>query len=109
MKFAVIQTGGKQYVAQIGDILKIEKIIPEEGKTLAVEDKVTFEEVLLIDEDGETKLGTPFIPGSSVGGVLMEIGRSRKVITRKYKAKARYRNVKGHRQPFMKVRIESIK
>ncbi len=108
MKFAVIQTGGKQYIVKQGDSIKIEKLIPSEGE-ITEGSKVNFDEVLLVDENEDTKMGTPFVEGTSVSGVVTEVGRSKKVITAKYKAKVRYRNKKGHRQPFMKVRIESIK
>lgn len=108
MQFAVIQTGGKQYIVKPGDVVQIEKLLDPE-KELAEGDKVTFKEVLLVDDGDSTTTGTPFIEGASVSGVIVEKGRADKVIIQKYKAKVRFRNKKGHRQPFMKVRIESIK
>lgn len=108
MEFAVIQTGGKQYIVKPGDVVQIEKLIVSD-KELMEGDKVTFSEVLLVDDGDSTTTGAPFIDGASVAGVIVEKGREKKVITQKYKAKVRYRNKKGHRQPFMKVRIESIK
>lgn len=109
MKFAVIQTGGKQYVVRPGDVLKVEKLADSAGKLFAEGGKVSFDEVLLVDDEGATKIGKPFIDGTSVSGIVVSNGRARKVITQKYKAKVRYRNKKGHRQPFTEVRIENIK
>ena len=109
MKFAVIQTGGKQYVVKQGDTIKIEKLIPTTDKEIVEGSKVSFDEVLLVSEGDEANIGTPFVEGSSVSGLVVEVGRSKKVIIAKYKAKVRYRNKKGHRQPFMKVKIENIK
>lgn len=109
MELAIIQTGGKQYIVKVGDTIKIEKIIPAAGTELSVGSKISFNEVILKDDGAAAILGAPFIQNGSVAGVITEIGRSKKVITAKYKAKVRYRNKKGHRQPFMKVRIEEIK
>ncbi|HRY62419.1 MAG TPA: 50S ribosomal protein L21 [Candidatus Paceibacterota bacterium] len=108
MKFAVIQTGGKQYIVKPGDVIKVEKLT-ENDKLVPEGGKIKFDEVLLVDDEGNTKLGTPFINGSSVSSVVVSNGRGRKVITQKYKAKVRFRNKKGHRQPFTQVRIEEIK
>lgn len=109
MKFAVIQTGGKQYIVKPGDVIKVEKLTSSDGKLVPEGGKIKFDEVLLVDEDNNTKIGTPFVEGVSVSSVVVENGRARKVITQKYKAKVRYRNKKGHRQPFTQIRIEEIK
>lgn len=106
MEFAVIQTGGKQYTVSKGDVVSIEKLTGEykEG------DKVTFDQVLLVDDGKNTTIGTPFISNASVKGTITEIGRSAKVLVVKYKQKSRSgwtRN--GHRQPFFKVKIDSLK
>ncbi|HBM45930.1 MAG: 50S ribosomal protein L21 [Parcubacteria group bacterium GW2011_GWF2_38_76] len=108
MKFAVIQTGGKQYIVKPGDVIKVEKLT-QDGTLVPEGGKIKFDEVLLVDDEGTTKIGTPFIEGASVSSVVVENGRGRKVITQKYKAKVRYRNKKGHRQPFTQVKIEDIK
>ena len=104
-EFAVIKTGGKQYVVSEGDVITIEKLTGEfkEG------DKVTFEEVLLTDNGTDTTLGAPFIKGAKVVGTLSEIGRGKKIEVVKYKAKSRYLKRRGHRQPFFKVKIETLK
>lgn len=103
--FAVVQTGGKQYRVWEGQTLTIEKL-PGELKRGA---KIAFDSVLLKDDGTSTKVGTPFISGAKVEATLEEEGKGEKVIVIKYKAKSRYFKKRGHRQPFMKVKISSIK
>ncbi len=105
MEFAVIKTGGKQYRVSEGDLVSIEKIKGE----FKVTDKVTFNEVLLVDDGKDTTIGTPFIVGAKVEAEIIEIGRARKILVMKYKQKSRYLRRNGHRQPFFKVKIISIK
>lgn len=105
MEFAVIETGGKQYKASVGGLLSVEKIKGEYKKG----DKVAFDKVLLVDDGKDTTIGTPYIDGAKVEGELVEIGRSRKVLVVKYKQKSRYLKRNGHRQPFFKIKITSIK
>ena len=104
MDFAIIETGGKQYGVAAGDVVKIEKIKGEfkEG------DKVSFDKVLLV-EGAEVSVGAPYVAGVAVSGTISEIGRSKKVTVIKYKQKSRYFKKNGHRQPFFKVKIETIK
>ena len=108
MEFAVIQTGGKQYKVSKGSLVSIEKI-----KTTGVEykkgDKLIFDKVLLVDDGKDTTIGTPYIKGAKVDAEIVEIGRAKKVMVVKYKQKSRYLKRNGHRQPFFKVRITSIK
>lgn len=106
MEFAIIQTGGKQYSVSKGDVISIEKLAGsyKEG------DKVVFDKVLLWDNGSDTTIGTPYIPKAEVKGTITEIGREAKVLVVKYKQKSRSgwkRN--GHRQPFFKVKIDSLK
>ncbi len=105
MDFAVIQTGGKQYKVSEGDILKIEKIKGD----LAVHSKITFDKVLLLNDTKGPTIGTPFIPTAKVEATLEQIGRNKTVDVIKYKQKSRYFKKYGHRQPWFKVRIDSIK
>ena len=105
MEFAVIKTGGKQYKVSKGDSIKIEKL----SDSAKVGDKVAFEEVLLVDNGTDTTLGTPFIKGAKVEGVIEEIGKLPTVTVIHYKQKSRYFKKNGHRQPFFKVTINSIK
>lgn len=103
MKFAVIQTGGKQYRVREGQSLKIEKVDIEAGKP------VIFDAVLLArDEKGLLQIGKPFIEGMRVTGEIEKQDKNPKIIIFKYKAKKRYRKKTGHRQPFSLVKIAKI-
>jgi len=104
MEFAVIQTGGKQYKVSKGSTVAIEKI----KGTFAKGDKVSFDQVLLVDDGADTTIGTPYIKGAKVDAEIVEIGRARKLLVLKYKQKSRYLKRNGHRQPFFKVKITSI-
>ncbi len=84
--------------------MNIEKLELEEGKP------VEFEVLLVSDDEGkDVKVGTPIVEGAKVTGQVLEQGRAKKVSVIKYKPKSRYRRNVGHRQPFTKVKIESIK
>lgn len=104
-EFAVIATGGKQYVVSAGATIKIEKLAGEHKEG----DKVTFDKVLIVDSGSDTTVGTPYIAGAKVTGELVKSARDKKVETIKYKQKSRYFIRRGHRQPFFLVKIESIK
>ena len=99
--YAVIETGGKQYRVQEGDVITVEKLKAEAG------DKVTFDKVLLMSDGKEVKVGTPYLDAAVTGSVV-ENGRGQKVIIFKYKAKKDYRKKQGHRQPYTMVKIESL-
>lgn len=96
---AVILTGGKQYYVSEGDVIYIEKLDANEG------DKVTFDKVLMVDNN----VGTPYVDGASVVGNVVKNGKQKKIIVYKYNAKKKYRKKQGHRQPYTKVEIKSIK
>lgn len=101
-KIAVIKTGGKQYRVQEGEVVRIEKLDQK------VNDKVTFETLLVADADGkEVNIGTPSL-GEKVTGEIVEEGKDDKVTVVKYKSKTRYKRTLGHRQPYMAVKITSI-
>jgi len=106
MEFAVIETGGKQYLVRPGDILEVEKL--SEVAEGVSGDKLTFGKVLLVDSGTETTVGTPYIDGAKVLASLVENGRSKKITVIKYKPKVRYRIKNGHRQYYTKVKIEKI-
>lgn len=118
---AVIKTGGKQYVVSKGDIITIEKLSPTaaEGgsgdaakaassRDLKTGDTVVFNEVLLVDNGSDTTIGAPAIKGAEVKGTVVLAGLGKKVEVVKYKPKSRYYKRKGHRQPVLKVKIDSI-
>lgn len=109
MELAVIKTGGKQYVVAPGDVVTIEKL----GRGAATQDlkkgdSVTFSEVLMTDNGKATNFGTPAIDGASVTGTVQVVGRAPKIDVVKYKAKSRYLKRRGHRQPYIKVKIDKI-
>lgn len=99
--YAIIKTGGKQYKAEVGQAIYVEKLDVEEGAT------VTFDQVILVAGD-ETKIGTPVVEGASVSGKVEKQGREKKVVTYKYKPKKHSHQKKGHRQPYTKVTIDAI-
>ncbi|UCC40980.1 MAG: 50S ribosomal protein L21 [Candidatus Aminicenantes bacterium] len=100
--FAVIKTGGKQYRVQVGDILQIEKLIVEEGQ------KVTFDQVLLIEDNGKTLIGTPFVEDAQVTGEIIENFKDKKVIVFKKKRRKQYKRKRGHRQELTRIKIDEI-
>jgi large subunit ribosomal protein L21 len=100
--FAIIKTGGKQYRVQQGDILSVEKL-PAGPKQ-----KVLFDQVLLIAEDNETLIGTPFLEKAAVRAEIIEDFKDDKVIVFKKKRRKQYRRTRGHRQPQTRVKILNI-
>ncbi len=100
--FAVIKTGGKQYLVEPGKKIKIEKLEVEEGK------EVIFDQVLLLEKGKKLEIGTPLVEGAKVVGKVLTQGKGDKVIAFKYKAKKRYHVKKGHRQQFTEVEITKI-
>ena len=100
--YAVIQTGGKQYRVQQGDVIFVEKIDAQ------ADEAVTFDEVLLVGNDGETKIGTPVVAGAKVEGKVLAQVKSKKIVVYKYKAKKNERKKQGHRQPYTKVEITAV-
>lgn len=110
MEFAVIKTGGKQYVVSKGDLVTIEKLgRGSKTQDLKRGDSLTFEEVLLTDDGKTTNVGKPMIAGAKVTATVFSVGRLPKVEVVKYKAKSNYLKRRGHKQPFIKVKIDSIK
>ncbi|MEK7643849.1 MAG: 50S ribosomal protein L21 [Patescibacteria group bacterium] len=103
--FAVIQTGGKQYLVKTGDTLKIEKLAVEAGKAMV------FDKVLLTanDDGAGVAVGHPYLDGVAVEAEVLEQGKADKIRVVKYKRKTRYRRVIGHRQPFTKIKVGAIK
>ncbi|MEE4184749.1 MAG: 50S ribosomal protein L21 [Gammaproteobacteria bacterium] len=100
--YAVFKTGGKQYRAAKGDKLKIEKLDAAEG------DSVEFDEVLLVGEGDDVKVGTPVLTGSKVAGKVVAQARHKKIEVIKFRRRQNYRRTHGHRQPFTLVEITDI-
>lgn len=100
--FAIIETGGKQYKVQEGDVIYIEKLDNSEGEN------VTFDRVLAVSGSEGLVTGAPVVSGAKVTGKVEKQGRGKKIIVYKFKAKKNYRRKQGHRQPYTKVTIEKI-
>ncbi len=100
--YAVIETGGKQYRVQEGDVITIEKLAVEP------EAKVVFDKVLVMGEGADIQVGAPYIEGTKVYGSVLENGKGKKVIIFKYKSKKDYRKKQGHRQPYTMVQITGL-
>ncbi|MCR9139832.1 MAG: 50S ribosomal protein L21 [Alphaproteobacteria bacterium] len=100
--FAVIKTGGKQYTVAADDLLKVEKVAGEAG------DIVEFNEVLMVGEGADAKIGMPFVDGALVTAEVVQQGRARKVIAFKKRRRQNSKRTRGHRQHQTTVRISEI-
>lgn len=103
-EYAIVETGGKQYIVAAGDQLKVEIM----GDDVKIGDTINLDKVLLTDNGATTTLGTPYIANSTVTAKVLDIAKEKKVTVIKYKQKSRYFVKKGHRQTLMKVEILSI-
>ena len=101
--YAVIEACGKQYKVEEKDVVFFEKLDAEEGK------KVTFDKVILVSDDGKVQVGNPYVKGVKVEGKVVAHGKGKKIIVFKMKPKKNERKKQGHRQPYTKVEITSIK
>jgi large subunit ribosomal protein L21 len=100
--YAVFRTGGKQYRAATGDVLRLEKIDAEEGAT------IEFDEVLLVGEGADVKVGSPLLDGGSVSAKVLRQGKTRKVPVVKFRRRQNYLRQGSHRQQFTEVEITGI-
>ena len=100
--YAVIETGGKQYRVQEGDVITVEKLNVLAG------DSVEFDKVLVLSDGKTVQVGTPIIETAKVYGSVVENGKGQKVIIFKYKSKKDYRKKQGHRQPYTMIKIDSL-
>ena len=100
--YAIIATGGKQYKVAEGDVIRVEKLGVDAGQS------VTFDQVLVVSNDAELKIGTPVVDGASVTATVVKEGKAKKVIVYKYKPKTGYHKKNGHRQLLTEVKIEKI-
>ena len=100
--FAVIKTGGKQYKIQEGDLVKVEKLDAEEGKTIKISD------VLMVIDGEKTTVGTPTVKGATVSAKVNSHGRGPKVKIVKFHRRKQYRKQMGHRQAYTELSIVKI-
>jgi large subunit ribosomal protein L21 len=101
--YAIIQTGGKQYRVAPGDVLRVERLPGERG------DAVQLDQVLLVTDDGgEVRVGTPLVENASVKGEIVRQGKAKKILVFKKKRRKNYRRRQGHRQLFTAVQIQEI-
>ena len=102
MSFAVIQTGGKQYKVSASEILKIERLNNEEGKT------VEFKNVLFLNDDKTTEIGNPNIEGAKVEATILKNTKNKTILVFKKRRRKNSRKKYGHRQPVSFIRITKI-
>lgn len=100
--YAVVETGGKQYRVQAGDVFRVERLNGEVGQ------EVVLGNVHMVGEEQSTRLGTPLVSGASVKAEVLEQSRADKVLVFKYKSKKNERRMRGHRQYYTKIRIKEI-
>ena len=100
--YAIIETGGKQYKVKEGDIITVEKLAIETGTAYS------FDKVLSVADGEKVSFGAPYIKDASVSASVLGDGKGKKIVVYKFKAKKNYHRKKGHRQPFTKLKIESI-
>ncbi|MBM3944829.1 MAG: 50S ribosomal protein L21 [SAR202 cluster bacterium] len=101
--YAIVHTGGKQYLVHEGDVIRVESLPHEEGESLELTD------VRLVSRDGDVTVGEPSVSGAKVTATVTKNGKAGKLIVFKYKSKTRNRKKNGHRQPFSELRITGIK
>src|SRR3989344_7996320 len=97
--FAVIETGGKQYLVSSGDVILTERFLENHTKG----DTIVFDKVLLVSDGKDVSLGTPYLSGKTVEGTFEEEGRHKKISVIKFKSKVRYHRKYGHRQLFARI------
>lgn len=100
--YAIIKTGGKQYKVSEGDLVRVEKLNAEVG------DKVDFDQVLLVKNDGDLKVGTPNVENAKVEATVKEQAKDKKIVVFKYRRRKASKTKQGHRQPYTLVEINNI-
>ncbi|MDE6833202.1 MAG: 50S ribosomal protein L21 [Ruminococcus sp.] len=101
--YAVIETGGKQYQVNEGDVIFIEKL------AVNADDTVTFDKVSVVGAEDGIKVGTPYVEGATVEAKVIKNGKAKKITVFTYKPKKGEKKKRGHRQPYTQVKIEAIK
>ena len=100
--YAIVETGGKQYQAEVGQVLDVELLKGEQGDT------VEFDQVLMVRDDNGTRVGTPVVEGASVKGEITGTVKGPKIVVFKMRRRKGYRNKTGHRQAYSQVKITAI-
>ena len=100
--YAIIATGGKQYRVSKGDVIRVEKFAAEAGQA------ITFDKVLLIENEGDLNVGTPYLEKGKVAGEVVAHGRGKKIEVLKFRRRKSYLRRQGHRQSYTDVRITEI-
>lgn len=103
--YAVIETGGKQYHVQPGDVIDIERLAVSDKKVA----KIKFDRILMVGDDKKVKIGDPLVKGAEVTGSLVKEVRAPKIRVFKMKRRKGYRRSQGHRQDLLRVKIDNIK
>jgi len=102
VNYAIIETGGKQYKVSPGNVIRVEKLGSEAGASYS------FDHVLAVNQEGELRVGAPYLAGAKVSASVIGDGKEKKVVIYKFKSKKTFHKKKGHRQPFTAVRIDGI-
>ena len=100
--YAIIETGGKQYKVENGDVIFIEKLDVE------ADAEITFDKVIAIGAEDGIKVGAPYMDGASVSAKVIKNGKGKKIVVATYKPKKNEKRKMGHRQPYTKVEISAI-
>ena len=101
--FAIIRTGGKQYKVETGTKLRVEKLSADKGASFS------FDQVLMVDNDGKMSIGAPFVKGATVTAEIIDQVRDDKVLVFKKRRRKNYRRTKGHRQDLTLIKVTGIK
>ncbi len=102
MKYAIVEHSGRQYLAQEGSLIEVDRMSLEVGKP------IVFKDVLLVSDGKKVEVGAPFVKGASVKGKVQGHPKGKKITVFKYKPKQRYRRTQGHRQLLTHIEIESV-
>jgi len=100
--YAIIEKGGKQYKAVPGTTIEVDRMQIEEGT------QIDFDQVLLVANEDDVKVGTPTVKGANVKATVLEHFKGRKIIVFKYKPRVNYRRKQGHRQQYTRLQIDEI-
>ena len=100
--YAIIETGGKQYKVEAGDVIYIEKL------DIEADADITFDKVIAVGSDDGIKVGAPYVEGASVSAKAVKNGKAKKIVVFTYKPKKNAKRKMGHRQPYTKVEISAI-